>query len=113
MKLSIRCGQEIREPTSVKRKVALEAEKENDALGCTGRAKFLRPKGPLRSVLGSLRGARHLPSIAQTILAPHGCRNIRWKPAPFAAHEKRAQNPKELAQSNPSIERGQEEQKKI
>ena len=30
MKLSIRCGQERREATSVKRKVALEAEKEND-----------------------------------------------------------------------------------
>ena len=103
LKLSIRCGQERREPTSVTRKVALEAEKENDALGCTGRAKFLLPKGPLRSVLGSLRGARHLPSKAQTILAPHGCRNIRWKPAPFAAHEKRAQNPKELVLFNPSI----------
>ena len=108
LKLSIRCGQERREPTSVTRKVALEAEKENDALCCTGRAKFLLPKGPLRSVLGSLRGARHLPSRAQTILAPHGCRNIRWKPAPFAAHEKRALNPKELVLSNPSIGRGHE-----
>ena len=108
LKLSIRCGQERREQTSVTRKVAVETEKENNALCCTGRAKFLLPKGPLRSVLGSLRGARHLPSKTQTILAPHGCRNIRWKPAPFAAHEKRARNPKELVLSNPSIRRDQE-----
>ena len=90
LKLSIRCGQERREPTSVTRKV----NKENGARSCTGHARFLLPKGPLRSVLGSSQGARHLPSKTQTILAPPAAGNSDGSVLPSRPIEKTGSEPK-------------------
>ena len=94
LKLSIRCGQERREPTNVTRKMAVEANKENDARSCTGHARFLLPKGPLRSVLGSSQGARHLPSKTQTILAPPAAGNSDGSVLPSRPFEKTGPEPK-------------------